>query len=69
MYFKCTCLVFNQHFCQFFVQRTKCQAFYQNFFELNRAVCIDYPNRDVPWFHEKYCQKRAILGNVDAKFL
>ena len=23
--------------------------------ELNRSVCIDMPEADVPWFHEKYC--------------
>ncbi|XP_022168362.1 FAST kinase domain-containing protein 1, mitochondrial isoform X1 [Myzus persicae] len=24
---------------------------------LNRAVCIDYPEFDVPWFHTKYCEE------------
>jgi len=31
---------------------------------LNRAVCLDYPEIDVPWFHEKYCQQLAALGNT-----
>ncbi|XP_021937564.1 FAST kinase domain-containing protein 1, mitochondrial isoform X2 [Zootermopsis nevadensis] len=28
---------------------------------LNRAVCLDYPETDIPWFHEKYCQQTAAL--------
>ena len=24
--------------------------------KLNRIVCINYPEYNVPWFHEKYCQ-------------
>lgn len=31
---------------------------------LNRAVCLDYPETDIPWFHEKYCQQTAALGNA-----
>jgi hypothetical protein len=31
---------------------------------LNRAVCLDYPEIDVPWFHEKYCQQLAAQGNT-----
>lgn len=31
---------------------------------LNRAVCLDYPEIDIPWFHEKYCQQVTALGNV-----
>jgi hypothetical protein len=31
---------------------------------LNRAVCLDYPETDIPWFHEKYCQQTAALGNI-----
>ncbi|KAJ9581987.1 hypothetical protein L9F63_003677, partial [Diploptera punctata] len=27
---------------------------------LNRAVCLDYPETDVPWFHEKYCQQNSL---------
>jgi len=27
----------------------------QMLMELNRSVCIDMPEADVPWFHEKYC--------------
>lgn len=29
---------------------------------LNRAVCIDYPELDVPWFHTKYCEEFQSLG-------
>jgi len=29
---------------------------------LNRAVCIDYPEFDVPWFHTKYCEEIQSLG-------
>ncbi|XP_065209728.1 uncharacterized protein LOC135838091 [Planococcus citri] len=29
--------------------------------ELNRIVCIDYPHREVPWFHGKYCQEVVAL--------
>jgi len=29
---------------------------------LNRAVCIDYPEFDVPWFHTKYCEEMQTLG-------
>ncbi|KAK3871904.1 hypothetical protein Pcinc_022968 [Petrolisthes cinctipes] len=25
--------------------------------ELNRAVCLDHPEENIPWFHEKYCQE------------
>jgi len=28
---------------------------------LNRAVCIDYPEFDVPWFHTKYCEEMQTL--------
>ncbi|PSN37677.1 hypothetical protein C0J52_05617 [Blattella germanica] len=28
---------------------------------VNRAVCLDYPEVDVPWFHEKYCQQITSL--------
>uniref|UniRef100_A0A0P4WJ92 RAP domain-containing protein n=1 Tax=Scylla olivacea TaxID=85551 RepID=A0A0P4WJ92_SCYOL len=24
--------------------------------ELNRAVCLDHPEENIPWFHEKYCE-------------
>lgn len=26
--------------------------------QLNRAVCLDYPEANVPWFHEKYILER-----------
>ncbi|KAK4328674.1 hypothetical protein Pmani_000921 [Petrolisthes manimaculis] len=25
--------------------------------ELNRAVCLDHPEENIPWFHEKYCKE------------
>ncbi|CAG7815388.1 unnamed protein product, partial [Allacma fusca] len=25
------------------------------FMELHRVVCLDMPEANVPWFHEKYC--------------
>lgn len=30
--------------------------------QLNRAVCLDYPETNVPWFHEKYIQERKQAG-------
>lgn len=29
---------------------------------LNRTVCIDYPEFDIPWFHTKYCEEIQSLG-------
>ncbi|XP_066999739.2 FAST kinase domain-containing protein 1, mitochondrial isoform X2 [Anabrus simplex] len=29
--------------------------------QLNRTVCLDYPELDIPWFHQKYCQEIASL--------
>lgn len=26
--------------------------------QLNKAVCLDYPEANIPWFHEKYIQER-----------
>ncbi|CAG7693649.1 unnamed protein product, partial [Allacma fusca] len=31
------------------------------FMELNRAVCLDMPEANVPWFHEKYCTEVAAI--------
>lgn len=31
---------------------------------LNRAVCIDSPEFDVPWFHTKYCEEIQSLGKI-----
>jgi hypothetical protein len=31
---------------------------------LNRAVCIDNPEFDVPWFHTKYCEEIQSLGSI-----
>lgn len=30
--------------------------------ELNRAVCLECPEFQVPWFHERYCQQLAKKG-------
>lgn len=35
----------------------------ENLMELNRTVCIEYPNQKIPWFHEKYCLEKRALGN------
>ena len=35
----------------------------ESLMQLNRAVCIDMPEARVPWFHEKYCQEIAEIGN------
>ncbi|XP_033965955.1 FAST kinase domain-containing protein 1, mitochondrial [Pseudochaenichthys georgianus] len=34
--------------------------------ELNRAVCIECPEYQVPWFHENYCQQFQKQGTVTA---
>ncbi|CAG7726134.1 unnamed protein product [Allacma fusca] len=31
------------------------------FMELNRAVCLEMPEANVPWFHEKYCAEVAAI--------
>lgn len=31
----------------------------RQFMELNRAVCIDMPNLNIPWFHQKFCEQLA----------
>ncbi|KAG7464012.1 hypothetical protein MATL_G00182570 [Megalops atlanticus] len=31
--------------------------------ELNRAVCLECPEFQVPWFHERYCQQLQKRGN------
>ncbi|XP_077437112.1 FAST kinase domain-containing protein 1, mitochondrial [Vanacampus margaritifer] len=31
--------------------------------ELNRAVCLECPEFQVPWFHERYCQQLQNKGN------
>lgn len=35
--------------------------------ELNRSVCLAYPDREVPWFHEQYCKERTVLSKEDGK--
>ncbi|XP_030642860.1 FAST kinase domain-containing protein 1, mitochondrial [Chanos chanos] len=32
--------------------------------ELNRAVCLECPEFQVPWFHERYCQQLQKRGNT-----
>ncbi|XP_074857867.1 FAST kinase domain-containing protein 1, mitochondrial isoform X2 [Carettochelys insculpta] len=31
--------------------------------ELNRAVCLECPEFQIPWFHERYCQQMQHKGN------
>lgn len=31
--------------------------------QLNRAVCLDYPESNVPWFHQKYIEETKTTGN------
>lgn len=33
--------------------------------ELNRAVCLDHPEENIPWFHEKYCQELLESGVLE----
>ena len=35
--------------------------------ELNRAVCLDCPQADIPWFHEKYCQDNIVRPSNHSK--
>ncbi|KRT80882.1 hypothetical protein AMK59_5198 [Oryctes borbonicus] len=30
--------------------------------QLNRAVCLDYPEANIPWFHQKYIEQRHTDG-------
>lgn len=36
--------------------------------ELNRAVCLECPEFQVPWFHERYCQQLQKKGNEMHKY-
>ncbi|XP_008397989.1 FAST kinase domain-containing protein 1, mitochondrial isoform X2 [Poecilia reticulata] len=38
----------------------------QRLMELNRAVCLECPEFQVPWFHERYCQhlQKKVNGSV-----
>ncbi|KAK5860972.1 hypothetical protein PBY51_022405 [Eleginops maclovinus] len=36
----------------------------QRLMELNRAVCLECPEYQVPWFHENYCQQFRKQGKV-----
>lgn len=33
--------------------------------ELNRAVCLECPEYQVPWFHERFCQRLQKKGTVN----
>ncbi|KAK5616889.1 hypothetical protein CRENBAI_015763 [Crenichthys baileyi] len=35
----------------------------QRLMDLNRAVCLECPEFQVPWFHERYCQQLQKKGN------
>lgn len=37
--------------------------------ELNRAVCLECPEFQVPWFHERYCQQLQKKGLKNKKKL
>uniref|UniRef100_A0AAV2JZY4 RAP domain-containing protein n=1 Tax=Knipowitschia caucasica TaxID=637954 RepID=A0AAV2JZY4_KNICA len=37
--------------------------------ELNRAVCLECPEYQVPWFHERYCQRLQDKGNGSINLL
>ena len=40
-----------------------------NLMELNRAICLDYPEENVPWFHQKFCEDHIddyLIKNDDA---
>lgn len=32
--------------------------------ELNRAVCIEHPEEQIPWFHEKFCKEHIETGTL-----
>uniref|UniRef100_A0A1B6LBE3 RAP domain-containing protein n=1 Tax=Graphocephala atropunctata TaxID=36148 RepID=A0A1B6LBE3_9HEMI len=34
----------------------------QTLMQLNRSVCLDQPEADVPWFHTKFCEQQQALG-------
>uniref|UniRef100_A0A8C0HN14 FAST kinase domains 1 n=1 Tax=Buteo japonicus TaxID=224669 RepID=A0A8C0HN14_9AVES len=36
--------------------------------KLNRAVCLECPEFHIPWFHEHYCQRKAILVASNSLF-
>ncbi|XP_044253945.1 FAST kinase domain-containing protein 1, mitochondrial isoform X2 [Tribolium madens] len=46
-----------------------------NLMELNRAVCLDYPESNVPWFHQKYVNenvhstKNSLFSNKVREYL
>ncbi|XP_056644212.1 FAST kinase domain-containing protein 1, mitochondrial isoform X2 [Diorhabda sublineata] len=40
----------------------------QTLMYLNRAVCLEYPQFGVPWFHEKYIQETQKRYSIDDEF-
>jgi hypothetical protein len=35
--------------------------------ELNRAVCLDLPGANVPWFHKKFCEELITISGKPTK--
>uniref|UniRef100_A0A8D2LV35 FAST kinase domains 1 n=1 Tax=Varanus komodoensis TaxID=61221 RepID=A0A8D2LV35_VARKO len=38
-----------------------CRKVHTRLMELNRAVCLECPDLQIPWFHEQYCQQLMAL--------
>ncbi|CAL8108907.1 unnamed protein product [Orchesella dallaii] len=41
----------------------------QSMMELNRAVCIDMPDVNLPWFHGKFCEELLAITNTQDTYL
>jgi len=41
----------------------------QAMMELNRAVCIDMPDINLPWFHGKFCEEVLALSSIQETYL
>lgn len=52
----------NQLFRALFTQATYPMRVRHLLMELNRAVCLDHPEANIPWFHEKYCEEFLETG-------
>lgn len=52
----------NQLFLALFPQATYPMRVRHLLMELNRAVCLDRPEANIPWFHEKYCEEFLETG-------
>uniref|UniRef100_A0A1B6H809 RAP domain-containing protein n=1 Tax=Homalodisca liturata TaxID=320908 RepID=A0A1B6H809_9HEMI len=39
----------------------------QALMQLNRSVCLDHPEADVPWFHSKFCEQQQALGQSEGR--